>query len=231
MEGLLVGAIIGMVVMGLVIRSVIAAQKPPVIHNAPVANASANSSGSTGAGVPAGMKVPVQPLLFVAALAMAALLIGSVARGSSSVPVTVAAPKSVPVVVPSETSVPNPIQSAPRVEPVAAPDMSPLYAVLAVLVVVAIAVWGTIAVMALRGTIAVMALRRTRVAVSAVGAHEYTRVADGQYRLKCLEDRTLDKQKISVPGSVSIEQRQDVEQAAPGFDWERELPNKVFEVR
>jgi hypothetical protein len=222
MEGLLVGAIIGMVVMGLVIRSVIAAQKPPVIHNAPVANASANSSGSTGTGVPSGSKVPVQPLLFVAALAIVALLIGSVARGGSSVPVTVVAPQSVPVVVPSETSVPNPIQSAPRVEPLEVPSMVPLYAVLAVLVVVAIGVWGTIAV---------LALRRTRVAVSAVGAQEYTRVADGQYRLKCLENLTLDKQNISVPGSVSIEQRQDVAQAARGFDWESELPDKVFEVR
>jgi hypothetical protein len=228
MEGLLIGAIVGMVVMGLVIRSVVGAMKPPVIHNAPVANASANSSGATGAGVPGGVKVPVQPLLFVAALAVAALLLGSVARGGNQVPVTQAVPQAAPQSAPVEVPQSYPVTPQVVYPRAVAPEGVPwwLYVVVAVLVVVAAGVWGTIGVMMFR--------RKEVKAKTETPNGNLVEVVPGHFRPSyldksdCVSKREIPAQRVTntLP-NISVTATQGNEREAV---WEKAIPDTIKQL-
>lgn len=154
------GFVVGAVVIGVIIRAVLGAQKPPIITNAPTATASANA-GSSGGGA-AGGSVPLVPIVALVLLGLVAYLAVSTfqtiaqrvqvpaaepAKVITAVPVATAAPVATAIPV----TVPAPV--VPRSVPVTAPAPAvPAWLVTAigVLVLVAIAVYGTLAVLIAR---------------------------------------------------------------------------------
>jgi len=152
---LVIGAVAGSILTGRQIRDAIAAQPAPVIHN----TATANAGGGGGTGVGAGTMVAVLAVLALAAWAATGFKTGAVERAVSDVPLNQRAPAA--QAVPAPTAIPA-ATIAPMAEPQSAPvttsaplgqimkaDNRWLVAVIGVLVLAALGIYGYIGVQVL----------------------------------------------------------------------------------
>ena len=191
---LVIGAVAGSIVTGRQIRDAIAAQPAPVISNTATANAGGGGGGGTG--VSAGTVVAVLAVLALAAWAETGFRTGAIDRAGSDVPLNQRAPAA--QAVPAPTAVPA-ATIAPMAEPQAAPvttsaplgqtvttDNRWLVAVIGVLVLAALVIYGYIGVQVLG--------RRAQKATPPAGltparsAPAKTAALANRAREQCLED-------------------------------------------
>lgn len=233
MENIIFGFIAGAVVFGLLIRAVIAAQKPPHIVNSPTATATANGGGGGAAqpirgGIPWRLLVSCVILLAIAALAVSTIqtimqrfepdikpiVVTVQPQAKPAIPVpavpVVVAPEVDPIPVVTQEPIAPPVV-APLPQAVPANDPVPAWLIMAIvgLALVAIGMYGTLAIMIARD------VQRKR---------EADRLAAFEARSQAIDDE-LDQPK---PREIRYNRPQKyIDEEA---QWEAAIPDDIFNL-